>query len=313
MVAARQEIRNRRLSEHTEKAYLDWMYRFLTFHHTLLPDELTEKEIGTFLSFQAVSKQAPSSTQNLALHAVLFLYRHVFKRTAKKIRFIRVKRTTGNLTVFSREEIRQLLLQLTGEKKLIISLLYGCGLNLNECLSLRIQDVDFEDNILFIRKTSTEETRTLRIPDKLREEMISRVEALRYRFMHLSIHGYCGVSIPESVKNSQPEAEKSFSWFFLFPTMKPVRLVGKGSERFHHRSETYVQKALRNVLKKAGIKKKASCRSLRHSYAVHLLKEGRDIYDVQKLLGHKNIRNTLVYKQFIKTQSGVPDSPLDNL
>lgn len=313
MVVARKEIRNRRLSEHTEKAYLDWIYRFLIFHHTLNQEQLTDKEISTFLSYQAVSRQSPSSTQNQALHAILFLYRYVFKRTVSRIRFIRFKKTQDFPIVFTREEIRQILNHLAGEKRLIISLLYGCGLSLSECLSLRINDIDIGNNLLHIRNFRTGENREQGIPHKLRDELISRVETLRYRFMHLSINAYCGVSLPEPVQKASPEVGKLFSWFYLFPTLKPVRPVGKKRECFHHRSETYVQKAVRKALKEAGIKKNASCRSFRHSFAVHLLKEGRGINDIQKLLGHKNIRNTLIYKHFLSSQSPVPESPLDNL
>jgi len=313
LVAARQAVRKRGLSKHTEKAYLEWIYRFLIFHHTLSRGELTDKEIGTFLSFQAVSKRAPSSTQNQALHALLFLYRHVFNQKVAKIRFIHLKSRQDFPLILTREETRKILGLLSGEKKLIISLLYGCGLRLNECLSLRIQDINLENNILHIRNFRTEENRDLCIPETLKEALQTRIETLRYRFMHLSIHAYCGVSLPETVKKTRPDAACLFLWFYLFPTLKPVKPAGIGKECFHHRSETYVQKAIRKALKEAGITKNVSCRTFRHSFAIHLLEGGKDIYHVQKLLGHKNIRNTLVYKHMLNNQSRIPDNPLDSL
>jgi integron integrase len=313
LVISRREIRISHLSVQTEKAYLDWIFRFLMFHDIQKHTELTEKEVNIFLSFLAVRKQASSSTQNQALHAILFLYRKVFNINVSHINYIRVKKSHNLPNVFTLDEIRKILDHLSGEKKLIVSLLYGCGLNLNECLSLRIQDVNLDLNILHIRNYRTQKTRELFIQNKLREEFKLRIEALRYRHMRLSINKNCGVTVPGTILKTAPETCQDFSWFYLFPGVKPVKKNKNGTEIYHHRSETYIQKAVRKILKNHLLSKSASCRSFRHSFATHLLKEGIDIYDLQKLLGHKNIRNTLTYKLILQSQSQISGSPLDSL
>ena len=313
LVTSRQEIRNSHLSAHTEKAYLDWIFRFLTFQDVQDLNDLTEKEINIFLSFLAVRKQTASATQNQAYHAILFLYRNVLKIRVNHVNFIHVKKRRELPRVFSADEIRKILDNLSGEKKLIVSMLYGCGLNLIECLSLRVRDIDFELNIIHVRNHRTRKARELFIPNKLRGELQSRVDMLHYRYMHLLLTRDYGVTVPGPVMESSPEKCQLFSWFYLFPAVKPLRKSKNGLILYHHRSETFVQKSVRKILKEQMIGANHSCRSFRHSYAIHLLKQGIDIYELQKLLGHENIRNTLTYRSTLKLQSQISGSPLDNL
>jgi len=196
---------------------------------------------------------------------------------------------------------------------MIVSLLYGCGLTVNECLALRIQDIDLESQEITVTNYRTQKKRKLAIPYILKEEMSDRINKLRYRYMYLTLKDYRGVTLPGPVRMTAPESGKSFAWFYLFPAVKPLHTSADGSSLYHHRCATYVQKAVRKALKAAGIKKKASCHSFRHSYASHLLKDGRNISEVQKLLGHNNIRSTMLYMAILKFQSRVSDSPLDNL
>jgi integron integrase len=313
LALSRKEIRAQHLSYRTEKAYLDWIYRFFSFHGKKEPVELNEQDISTFLSFHAVNKQVSASTQNQARYALQFLYRNVLKREVDRIKFIRVEPSVSLPEVLTQEEVRAILGRLKGEKWLMAALLYGCGLSLNECLSLRIRDIDMEKEEIIIHSGIEHESRRMAIPRVLKEPMRKRLEALKYRYLTLYLKNYCGVVVPYPVEKKDPEASRSFQWFFIFPSLEPVKDRRTGKTRIHHRSDSYIQKAVRKSLGASGIDKQASCQNFRHSYAVHLLEEGYDIRVIQHLLGHKNIRSTMIYKQVMNRNRIVPKSPLDLL
>jgi len=313
LVSVRKEIRCCNLSVHTEKAYLDWIYRFLTFSAPANRTELSEVDISSFLSFLAVRKQASGATQKQALHAILFLFRKILCVPVNHVSYIRFRKEHDVPDIFTRDEVKKIIQLLPGEKKLIVSLLYGCGLTLNECLSLRIRDIDTELNILRIRNFRCGKNREVFIPFRLREELNARIETLRYRFMQLSLNSCHRVTLPAEIAAYTPEAARQFEWFYLFPNPKHPEGPGRDRTVLHHRSETFIQKPVRKVLKQCGINKKCSCRTFRHSFAAHLLREGTDIYEIQRLLGHKNIRNTMIYKNILNARARISASPLDDL
>ena len=312
-VQVRKEIRSRKLSYRTEKAYLDWIYRYFVFNNKINPSEMNPQHLATFLSFLAVKKQVSSSTQNQAFHALMFLYRYVLQSPPGKIRYIKVRQSTYFPKVFTRDEVKLILGKLKGEKWLIASLLYGCGLSLNECLSLRIQDIDLLNDEIIITDHSSDNLRTLALPKNLKEVLRKRIELLKYNFMLTGLRNFCGVSMPVSWSKAIPDASKTFEWYYLFPAKKPSKDRQTGKLRVHHRSEPFIQKTIRKCLKSCGIMKKASCHTFRHSYAIHLLESGYDIRVVQQLLGHKNIRNTMVYSRIMNQGKVIPKSPLDSL
>jgi integron integrase len=313
LAKSRKEIRGKKLSYRTERAYLDWIYRFLLFHPGKDPGLISELEISIFLSYHAVRKQVAPSTQNQAFHAIRFMYRYVFNRTLKRFHYIRTRGPLPPPVVFSKDEIREILGKLSGDSKLIVSLLYGCGLRLSECLSLRIKDIDMINDEISVLSDPPRTKRKLVIPKQLRNALFEKIEILKYQYFQLSINKFPGVTIPEEIKKSQPNAAKSFEWFYFFPSMVTMKTrLDKGSF-MHHRSDTYVQRAVRKAIQKAGINKQGTCSSFRHSFALHLLEEGYDISQVQKIMGHKNIKSTKIYRKIIDDQKIIISSPLDRL
>jgi integron integrase len=311
LAKVRQEIRSKHLSYRTEKAYLDWIYRYFTFHDKKDPEQLNEKDITTFLSFHAVKKQVAASTQHQALYAILFLYRHVLKQSLRKIEFIKSQSKNYSPEILSRDEIKLILEKLKGEKWLMVSLLYGCGLSLNECLSLRIKDIDFDKEEIAIHDSRGEQRRIVALPKNLKNVLQKRMESLKYKYMLRSLKDCQNVYIPPGLEKLYPEASRTFQWFFLFPASEPTKDRQTKHIRWHHRSDTYIQKSIKKSLISTGINKHVSCQTFRHSYAIHLLEEGYDIRAVQQWLGHKNIRNTMVYRRLIHRKIVSPKSPLD--
>jgi len=313
LATVRKEIRSRGLSYRTEKAYLDWIYRYFSFHPMAHPEDLSEQDVATFLSFHAVNKQASASTQNQALSAIRFLYRNVLSRKLNPFRFIRAERETTLPEVFKREEVIRILDKLKGEKWMMVSLLYGCGLSLNECISLRIRDINLEDDEIMVHTSGDAISRKLVLPKHLKEPLRKRIEHLKYRYLTHCLHGYCGVVVPHALEKKYPEETRTFQWFFLFPSLEPLKDRRTGKTRIHHRSDTYLQKAVKKSLASAGITRQVSCQNFRHSYAVHLLEEGYDIRVIQQLLGHRNLRNTMIYRHVMNRGKISPKSPLDQL
>jgi integron integrase len=309
----RKEIRSRHLSYRTEKVYLDWVYRYITFYDKTPPENLKEKDVSVFLSFQAVKKQVSKSTQNQALYAILFLYNYVLKNPLGNLEYVKAARTGKLPEVFSRDEIKNILVTVKEEKQLIISLLYGCGLTLKECLSLRIRDLNLVKNEIIIRGYKTGNDRKIPLPQKLREPLRNRIEIVKYKFLHLSLKKFCGVTIPDSAGKIPVNSHLTFQWFYLFPSGKPRKDPQTHTPGLHHRSDTFVQKSIREALSKAGIKKNASCQTFRHSYAVHLLDEGYDLQNLKELLGYRNIRSAVKYKRISTLNRTAFKSPLDNL
>jgi integrase len=237
----------------------------------------------------------------------------VLKRSLDPVGFIKAEKDTSLPEVFLKEEVTRILEKLKGEKWLMVSLMYGCGLSLNECLSLRIRDIDIENEEITIHTSSDEISRKLMLPRALQEPLRKRIETLKYRYLTLWLKGYCGVVLPHGLEKKYPEETRNFQWFFLFPSPEPLRDRRTRKIKIHHRSDTYIQRAVRKCLESEGIHKQVSCQSFRHSFAVHLLEEGYDIRVVQQLMGHKNLRNTMVYKHLMNRGKILPISPLDHI
>ncbi|MBK7630157.1 MAG: integron integrase [Ignavibacteriales bacterium] len=308
----RNEIKVRHYSLRTEKSYTNWIKRFIIFHNKKHPIEMGADEIREFVNHLAVKDNVSASTQNQALQAILFLYKDILKIKVGWINEIeRVARTKHIPVVFSKSEARQVLENMDGVVRLIASLLYGGGLRLNECLRLRIKDIDFDYKQIVIRDGKGEKDRRTTLPEKLIPALQAQVKYVKK--IHLAdLKENNGTTVlPYALRKKYINAGKEFGWQFLFPSANfVVDEESKQRYRYHIHSST-VQKAIKEALKKAEITKPGSPHTFRHSFATHLLEAGYDIRTVQELLGHKDVRTTMIYTHVLNKGGMGVRSPLD--
>ncbi|MGH2605774.1 MAG: integron integrase [Anaerolineales bacterium] len=310
----RTAIRVRHYSVHTEYAYSNWTRRFILFHQKRHPAHMGAAEISAFLSHLAIHDKVAAATQNQALNALLFLYRHVLGRElGAPIDTIRARRPRRLPTVLSQDEVRSLLACLTGTHRLVAGLLYGAGLRLMECLRLRIRDLDFDLKNVMIRGGKGDKDRISILPASLAFDLDQQVQqSLRLHALDLS-RGLGWTPLPAALERKYPAAEREPFWQFLFPSPKlsfdPVRRrMGR-----HHLQPVSVQRAVRKAAILAGIRKHVSPHTLRHSFATHLLENGYDIRTVQDLLGHRQLSTTMIYTHILQRGGFAVHSPLDRL
>jgi len=308
----RTEIRRRNYSYRTEQAYTTWIVRFVKFHNTRHPKEMGEDEIVEYLNYLAVKRQVSASTQNQALCAILFLYKHILDQPIEgALDFQRAQTPKKLPVVLTPKEVRKVLDQLSGTTQLIAEILYGAGLRISECLRLRVLDLDFEYNQIQVRSGKGRKDRITIMPQmakqKLREQ-VKRVKALHRRDTK---GGYGETLLPKALSKKYPNAAAKFKWAYLFPSPILGTDPRSGLVHRHHVSDTTVQRKVSQAVKKSNVQKHATCHTLRHSFATHLLENGYDIRTVQELLGHKNVKTTMIYTHVIKNKGSVIKSPLD--
>jgi integron integrase len=300
------------MSLHTEEAYVSWVKRFILFHAKRHPSDMGADEIRAFLTHLAVHGKVAASTQNGALNALVFLYRHVLKQPFSDLEGIeRAKRPRRIPTVFTAEETRALLAQLSGTPRLMAGLLYGAGLRLMECVRLRVKDVDFAYQQITVRDGKGAQDRVTMLPQSLQEPLQRHLVKVRFLHEEDLQEGYGDVYLPYAFERKDPNAGKSWLWQYVFPASKRSIDPRSGIERRHHISETILQRAVNNAIRQAGIRKRGSCHTLRHSFATHLLENGYDIRTVQELLGHKDVSTTMVYTHVLQRGGKGVRSPLD--
>ena len=305
-------IRHKQYSGKTETAYTDWIYRFITFTGRKNPNNLGEKEINNFLHFLAVDKGVSESTQNQALNALIFFYKYILQISLKTSELANINSGKKVPLVLERDVIQKILNQLTGEKKLMVSLLYGSGLRLMECLNLRIRDIDFKLNRLIIRNSNEKTERKTILPNVLKSALKRQVEKTKIKFEeNCTIKEFSGASAPEHYKKNYPNAFKKCDWQFIFPSVKLRENPLTEKLVQHHKHESYLQKAIKTAVEKSNITRNVSCNTFRHSFAAHLLEDGYDVHAVQKLLGHKDVRTTMKYNQVLNKNGLNVHSPLD--
>ena len=309
----RQACRMKHLSLRTEKAYARWVRRYVHYHDLRHPDDLAEADVRAFLSYLAVEGQVAASTQNQALSALLFLYTHVLERPLGELgQIVRANRPKRLPVVFTREEVRAVLAKLQGDHRLVASLLYGSGLRLLEGLRLRVKDVDFGQQQIIIRDGKGQKDRVTVLPGTLAEPLKRHLRKGNVLHEEALDGGFGTVYLPSALSRKYPKAARSWGWQWVFPAAKPSRDPRSGVLQRHHLNESAVQKAVHRAVKKADLTKPASCHSFRHSFATHLLEDGADIRTVQELLGHKDLRTTMIYTHVMGRGVAVK-SPLDPL
>lgn len=305
-------IRTRHLSLRTEEAYCTWVKRFMDFHAHKDLRILREQHIEQFLTSLAVDEQVSASTQNQALNAILFLYREVLQIKIGILQdLVRAKRTERLPVVFTQEEIRNILRQLHGTTGLICSLLYGSGMRLLECLQVRVKDIDFMRKIIVVREGKGEKDRVTPLPLTLIPSLERQIAKVKIIHQEDRVAGYGDVYLPDAIHKKFPRAAKEFIWQYVFPASKRSVDPISGAIQRHHLDESAVQRAFRTSLQKANIAKAGTVHSLRHSFATHLLESGYDIRTVQELLGHSDVRTTMIYTHVLNKKGLSVRSPLD--
>jgi len=305
-------IRTKHYSYRTEQNYAQWIKRFILFHKKRHPKEMGAKEINSFLTYLAVKGKVSASTQNQALCAIVFLYKHVLKIELGDLgNVIRAKKPAKLPVVFTKEEVTKVLNQLTGTNLIMAMLLYGSGLRLSECLQLRVKDIDFQYKQVIVRSAKGDKDRVTLLPEYLIEPLkqhLNYVKGLHEKDLR---DGFNSIYMPYALEKKYPKAGQDFGWKFVFPAIQISKDPVTRISRRHHIHESVLQKAVKKAIRQAGIFKHASCHTLRHSFATHLLESGYDIRTVQELLGHKDLNTTMIYTHVLNKGAFGVKSPVD--
>jgi len=309
---AREAIRRRHYSYRTEQSYLHWIKRFIVFSGRRHPRELGAAEVTAFLNHLAIERHVAAATQNQALAALLFMYKEVVAMPLLWLEGIEhAKRPVRRPTVLTSSEAQQLLAQLRGTRWLMASLLYGAGLRLRECLTLRVKDVDFGYRQILVRDGKGGKDRVTILPGPVIEPLqqhLVRVKALHERDL---VDGCGDVELPDAIARKYPRAPYEWGWKFVFPSYKRSADPRTGVIRRHHLYENFLTRRVKQAARAAGITKHVSCHTLRHSFATHLLENGYDIRTVQELLGHSDVSTTMIYTHVLNKGGRGVKSPLD--
>jgi integron integrase len=311
---ARARMRAMHLSLRTEKAYLGWMRQFILFHGKRHPAEMGEVEINAFLTHLAVEKHVSASTQTQALCGLLYLYREILGKQVGELEgLIRARRRRRLPVVLTREEVRRVLAHVEGTERLFLTLLYGTGLRLMEGLRLRVKDVDFAENQITVRDGKGAKDRVTMLPQSIQDDLrrhLHEVERLHKKDLG---EGFGKVYLPYALGRKYPSAAAEWGWQYVFPAAGRSRDPRSGIERRHHLPEQSIQRSFRKAVQKAGLAKAATCHTLRHSFATHILTNGYDIRTVQELLGHRSVKTTMIYTHVLNRGGRGVQSPLDLL
>ena len=307
-------LRLKHYSYSTERTYLHWTKRFWAYLGETGQTMCTDQEARGFLSQLALRERVSSSTQNQAFNALLFLFREVLRRDFKELnQTVRAKRGIRLPVVLSVEEVKSLFSQLSGKGLLIAQLLYGSGLRLMECARLRVKDIDFDHNTIFVRAGKGDNDRSTVLPQSVKQALLAHLEEVRAIHEKDVAAGRGEVYLPDGLERKYPKAAKEWAWQYVFPSDKLSVDPRSGIVRRHHVIDTTIQGLIRAGFRKAGIVKHATVHTLRHSFATHLLMNGVNIREVQELLGHKHVETTMIYTHVLRDMKNAPRSPLDAL
>jgi len=318
----RDKLRAKHLALSTERNYLHWVERFLRYHRDLAgwwvhPDQLAEQGVEQFLTHLAVQGKVAASTQHQALAALLFLYQQVLQIELPELDAVRAQRPKRLPVVLSVAEVRRLLATLDDHEpqyRLMVELLYGTGMRLLECLRLRVKDVDFDRSQFLIRDAKGGKDRAVPLPQKLVEPLQEQLAGAKRIFTADRAAGVAGVWLPTALAMKYSQAPLEWKWQFVFPARRLADDPREpGTRRRHHVHENMLQKVVHRAVQQAGLNKRASCHTLRHSFATHLLEAGYDVRTVQQLLGHARLETTMIYTHVLQRGACGVTSPLDRL
>ncbi len=305
-------IRVKHYSHRTEQTYVEWIRRYILFHHKRHPKDMGVEEIQVFISHLATERHLSASSQNQALSAILFLYRHILQ---KEIEFptdiIRAEKSRTLPTVLTQQEAMTVISKMTGLPQLMTKILYGSGIRLMECLRLRVKDIDFGNHTLIVRDGKGEDDRVTVLPNSLIPALQAQIKVVALIHRQDLEKGYGEVYLPYALAQKYSNAAKEEMWQYLFPAISlSIDPKSKKTMR-HHMDETILQKAIRRAALLAKIDKPISPHTFRHSFATQLLQSGYDIRTVQELLGHKDVKTTMIYTHVLQRGAGAVKSPLD--
>lgn len=312
LARVRERCRFRHYSLRTEQAYVAWIWRYIRANAGSHPRQLGKRELEAFLTRLATEGRVAASTQNQALSALLFLYQEVLGLELPWLEDVtRAKRPRRVPVVLSREEVDRLLTMLDGQAWLQAALLYGAGLRLMECIRLRVKDVDFDRHEITVRAGKGDRDRRVPLPQRLAEPLVQAIARAASIHERDRAAGLAGVWLPHALASKYPSADRELGWFYVFPALTPSKDPRSGLMRRHHVDEATLQRAVRRARLRAGIVKPATCHTLRHSFATHLLEAGYDIRTIQELLGHKDVATTQIYTHVLNRGPHAVLSPLD--
>ena len=308
----KEEIRRRNYSYRTEKAYVRWIIRFIKYNRLTHPSKMAEKEVTNFLNWLANDRNVAASTQNQALCAIIFLYEQVLDIPLGELENIQRAKEPDNLpVVLSKKEAKRILEHLEGDARLMTELLYGSGLRQSECLRLRVKDIDFEFNQVWVRNGKGKKDRTTVMPAISKEKLKNQIERVKLTHQKDLQKGFGKVVLPKALSKKYPSLNRTLGWQYLFPSANRAKDPRSGITQRYHKSSSYLHKAIKEAAGQTNIVKKVSCHTFRHSFATHLLQDGYDIRTVQELLGHKNVSTTMIYTHVIKNKGSIVKSPID--
>lgn len=308
----RDVIRRKHFSIRTEQTYVEWIKRYIFFHGKRHPNEMAEAEITAFLTHLARAGKVAASTQNQALSALLFLYREVLQQNIGWLDQVeRAKRPARLPVVLTKEEVRRLFAHLHGTNRLMAGLLYGSGLRLMECMRLRVKDVDLGYLRVTVRDGKGGKDRITMLPVNAAKPLERHLQKVKAEHEQDLEDGFGSVYLPDALERKYPNAAREWMWQYVFPSSRLSIDARSGVRRRHHVEESSLQLGIKRAVRASGIQKPATCHTLRHSFATHLLENGYDIRTVQELLGHKDVSTTMIYTHVLNRPGIGVKSPLD--
>lgn len=310
----RRAIRTRGYSVRTEKTYVDWTRRFVLFHSRRHPITMGDAEIREFITHLAVDRRVAPATQNQALAAILFLFNRVLRKQVGFVEGIVHSKATRKLpVVLAPDEVRAILEKLTGTPRLCALLMYGSGLRVLEVVSLRVKDVDFIRKEITVRAGKGDKDRRVPLPESVAPALRKQLHKVEKQFSLDLRAGLRGAALPGALSIKYPAADRELGWQYVFPALRVYTEVETSIHRRHHYHESAVQRAFATAVREARVTKRATCHSLRHSFATHLLESGTDIRTIQELLGHTDLRTTMIYTHVLNRGAMGVRSPADRL
>ena len=309
----RDAIRLKHYAHSTEQTYIHWIKRYIFFHNKRHPKDMGAAEVESFLSHLATTAQVSASTQNQALSSLLFLYKHVLQKDLPMLSLPTVRAKEGKRlpNVLTKEDVQKVIAQMSGMCALMAKLLYGSGMRLNECVQLRVKDIDFEQRQIVIHDGKGEQDRVTILPDSLISLLKDHLEWRKKLHQKDLARGAGFVYLPYALERKYPNANKEWIWQYVFPSAQVAKDSKTNVTRRWYMSDSTLQKAVRDAALAAKIEKRVGCHTFRHSFATHLLQSGYDIRTVQELLGHKDVKTTMIYTHVLNRGGLAVRSPLD--